>query len=240
LRSTRISDNNKWKVASSDRRGGGETMKRTMVICALMALVIAGSASANYLWSFNATNNVNGKFGTAYLGGVFTPVGVGDQAWTVADAAYAAEVKLATPGSPDSSAKNNLWKKNYYSPTEATKWYVEVWAGDGFVGETFDFRIWMGAVVTTAGVLPRPLSVKIAYDPVGTRDGEVLGTVGTATGGTQAAPTKKWTLAAAKSSTPMASGVGYILEMSVPEPGSIVAMLSGLVGLVGFGIRRKR
>jgi len=35
------------------------------------------------------------------------------------------------------------------------------------------------------------------------------------------------------------SGV-YVAPASVPEPGSLLAMLSGLVGLVGFGIRRRK
>ncbi len=32
----------------------------------------------------------------------------------------------------------------------------------------------------------------------------------------------------------------FVLEATVPEPGSMVALMSGLVGLVGFGIRRKK
>jgi hypothetical protein len=31
-----------------------------------------------------------------------------------------------------------------------------------------------------------------------------------------------------------------VFEFSVPEPGSMIAVLSGLIGLVGFGIRRRR
>jgi len=31
-----------------------------------------------------------------------------------------------------------------------------------------------------------------------------------------------------------------IVATTVPEPGSMVAMLSGLVGLVGYGIRRRK
>jgi len=32
----------------------------------------------------------------------------------------------------------------------------------------------------------------------------------------------------------------YVLEATVPEPGSMVALFSGLIGLVGFGIRRRK
>jgi len=32
----------------------------------------------------------------------------------------------------------------------------------------------------------------------------------------------------------------FVLEATVPEPGSMVALFSGLIGLVGFGIRRRK
>jgi len=55
--------------------------------------------------------------------------------------------------------------------------------------------------------------------------------------GTSAAPQLNWTFNNVSQSISWANPIK--LEL-VPEPGSILAMLSGLVGLVGFGIRRRK
>jgi len=63
-------------------------------------------------------------------------------------------------------------------------------------------------------------------------------TFATGKNGTSTAPQLDWTFNGATAVT-AGSSSPILLEL-VPEPGSILAMLSGLVGLVGFGIRRRK
>jgi len=63
-------------------------------------------------------------------------------------------------------------------------------------------------------------------------------TFATGKNGTSALPQLDWTFNGANATT-AGSSSPILLEL-VPEPGSILAMLSGLVGLVGFGIRRRK
>ena len=57
-----------------------------------------------------------------------------------------------------------------------------------------------------------------------------------ATRGTQAAPLKTWTV-----TYDGVNDVQFNVDAStIPEPGSLLALVSGLVGLIGFGIRRRK
>lgn len=59
------------------------------------------------------------------------------------------------------------------------------------------------------------------------------------TNGTSSAPQFTWTIENAQNYKGIENALNVILA-PVPEPGSIVALASGLVGLVGFGIRRRK
>lgn len=57
--------------------------------------------------------------------------------------------------------------------------------------------------------------------------------------GTSTAPQFSWTIDGAQNYKGVANALDAKLRV-VPEPGSILALASGLVGLVGFGIRRRK
>lgn len=213
-------------------------MKKVLVMCILMALVVAGSASANYIWKFAATNDAGGNFGTAPQWGTVS-TSTANQSWTVSSAAYAAIVLLDDVANPGTSTKSKLLSKDL-SATDRSKVYIQVWGADAYTPNTIDFRMWVSLDMDPAPKAA-PMKVKCIYDPLGTLTGQtLLSNVSTALG-SQDAPKGKTSLATYRTSTPFAAGNGYILEVStVPEPGSMIAMLSGLVGLVGFGIRRRK
>jgi len=212
-------------------------MKKVLV-CALLALVVAGSASANYLWQANATSSANTYGGNALQFGYQAAAATTGQDWTTAGAAYCA---VATLSAGVDGAKAALNKIDKWTGSDRAPIYLAVWAVNDYGGgANFDIRFWLGQTNTTGGVSAKPLSVKVVYDPVGDMEGTILGTAPITTGGSQAAPKVKFNLPVAKTADPLSAGSTYILELSVPEPGSMIAMLSGLVGLVGFGIRRRK
>lgn len=216
-------------------------MKKVLVMCILLALVVAGSASANYIWKFAATNASNGNAGVAAQWGYFSPATSTLATWNTSTSAYAAEVVLADAANPGTSAKTSLLAKDFVATgADRTKMYLQVWARSDFAGNGIDLRAWCSS---NADPAPRAqaITVKCVYDPNGALTNTVLlSGVSNATTYTQVAPAGKYTLPVFKSETPGAVGQGYILEVTVPEPGSMIAMLSGLVGLVGFGIRRRK
>jgi len=219
-------------------------MKRIAMVC-LLVMVVAGAASAApYIWKTNATDTVGANAGVNVSVGVktvsTTPI---DQTFDTSNAAYMASVVYT--GALDASlVKTNLYNTQY-TTAAATTWILQAWAGSQYESASMDIRIWAATAATT-----KPTGTWTLYklfDPIsGVWGRESLGVVPiAASAGTQIAPWFKVNLPVsgnAKTPTPMDYGKGYILELSsvVPEPGSMVAMLSGLVGLVGFGIRRRR
>jgi len=221
-------------------------MKRTMVICVVLALAIAGSASANYLWQAAATSSANQYAGTALQFGYQSALATTGQDWSTAQAAYCA---VATLAAGPAGAKTALNKIDKWTGVDRAPVYMAVWADNGYGGgATIDVRLWLGTSNTTNAKVAQKYQVKVVFDPNGVLTGQTLQNslnladplVPLTTGGNQAAPKWKANIPVAKTALPLDAGTTYILELSVPEPGSIVAMLTGLVGLVGFGIRRRR
>jgi hypothetical protein len=247
MKGTGISDNT-LEVASYNRRGGGEMMKK-LVLVGLLALLVAGSASAaNYLWNVNSTDTdgVGLNYGPQARMGVRTVASAVDQTMPSNWLAYAGVLNYTgTLGA--GMVKTNLYSTSYVvSPPTADpgKYILQVWGGSAYGMSTMDVRIWASTAVNSKPSAGWRL-YKL-YDPISGVWGRTELTTGDITGatvGSQASPWFKVNLPMsgnAKTDTPLVEGKGYILELSVPEPGSMVAMLSGLVGLVGFGIRRRR
>jgi len=239
-----VSDNRTLRVVSSYRRGGGETMKKVALVCALLFVVAASASAAPYIWKLNGTDSTGGNYGGLVNVGVktvsTTPV---DQTYDTANAAYVASV-VYTGALDTTMVKTNLYASNYTNNTDPKKWILEAWCGNSWntstQGANFDLRIWAS---TSSSTKPSTgWKLYKLYDPISNAWGHTdLGAVPVATSaGTQDSPWFTTSLPVYKTSTPTEYGKGYILELSIPEPGSMVAMLSGLVGLVGFGIRRRR
>jgi len=91
------------------------------------------------------------------------------------------------------------------------------------------------SVVTYNDFLPLGSETITLYNAPGGVRGTVAWSVsGLVNGNGGSADANTW------KSGPIAMGSQYQLVVTVPEPGSMLAMLSGLVGLAGFAIRRKR
>jgi hypothetical protein len=90
---------------------------------------------------------------------------------------------------------------------------------------------WDGTKFSSLAIYSAPGGVKTG-DPLYSFDKTQNG-VNTGTGMTGNYFQQSWTLDSTGTK-------GLILAAWVPEPGSMVAVLSGLIGLVGFGIRRRK
>jgi len=215
-------------------------MKRLALVCALV-LVVAASASAgsNYLWNAGAYDTV-GSSGASTSFGQFTPTGANEFTYpTGASAVCANVVYTGTFGT--GMTKTNLYKKQWVTTGPST-WLLEAWAPSAFEGSAITLRLW-GTTASTNKPTGTWTVTKV-YDPVLNSWARTpLGTINCNTitsAGSTASPWFMTTLTLSKTDAPYTATNGYLIELSIPEPGSMLAMLSGLVGLVGFGIRRRR
>jgi hypothetical protein len=224
-------------------------MKKLVLVCVL-AFAIAGSASAlpNYLWNLNGSDSFGSSSGGQVRLGMSTFSQI-EQDFNLASAgAYVSVVGFSGELGP-SMVKTNLYGTyRTLAPTDSHEYILQVNGGGDWVSGAMDVRIWAGTTATS-----KPGGTWYLYklfDPVQggwATEPQLLGQVPIqSTVGTLAAPWFKTTLASYKTSTPYVAGNGYILSFRdsvippIPEPGSMVAMLSGIVGLVGFGIRRRK
>lgn len=216
-------------------------MKKVLLVCVLVAL--AASAQAAYVWNINSTDTAGANYGTA--------VTVGDPANANAtqsvistNASYAAAVVYS--GGLDATFSKDVLRSRWFTTTPPQEWIIQAWSAGDYAMSTFDFRLWGGTTNVPTGTW----YLYKYYDPFtqvwDTTSESFVSTVTAVAGGTQASPALKLNLPAFKTNAPTAAGQGYIFALRnteiavIPEPGSMVAMLSGLVGLVGFGIRRRR
>jgi len=220
-------------------------MKKLLLVCVL-AFAVAGSAQAlpNYIWNIGASDAAGGSAGSTATLGQFSPAGTGAQSWTLATSAYAGEL-IYTGDLGPGLVKSQILKKDFRAVGPDT-WIITVFGGASYDKSTIDLRIWAN---TASNMVPGAgWKVNLLYDPIADAWGKTaLGEVPVAaTNGTLASPWFKVSLPAVAVADPLAAKAGYILELTtaveppIPEPGSMVAVLSGLVGLVGFGIRRRR
>jgi len=222
-------------------------MRKLVLVCVLLMAVAASASAGTYQWNLLCTDTSAGMAGAQVRIGVKTAVSTSQQDWSVSTVANCASVNY-TGGLDSTMVKSDagLLKTDYRTVDPTAKWIFEAWTGTGYTGGTMDVRIWG----STSSYKPSG-SWKLykLYDPLanegqGAWGKTELGTVPIATStGTADSPWFKYNLAVSgnvKTSAPSDYGKGYILSLEIPEPGSMVAMLSGLVGLVGFGIRRRR
>jgi hypothetical protein len=211
------------------------------LVCVLVALV-ATSASAlpNYIW------NVGG-YDSAGLNGNYTFFGKQNAASTTAMGSgtnvQAFAASLAYTGGLDTSIVKTANYSKFFVSQDQSRYILNVWAASQFAGETIDVRVWAGTA--TAAIPANGWRLYKLYDPITDTWGKTeLSTspIMATSNGSAASPWFKAALPVFRTGDPLGAKNGYILslEQPVPEPGSMVAMLSGLVGLVGFGIRRRK
>lgn len=231
-------------------------MKKLALVC-LMVAVLAGSACADYYW-YGGMSTTSGQNTTATL--------FGYRAASTSKTLYSASPTTnqgllcvgeysgtAIDGStvnPEGDFAATAYKA-YRTMTPSDPWILLGFNETLFPTEGGNrVAIWGGSTLPTVGMnlylLYNAASTEVAGIAAGEWGAVKLNTTPIlgATAGSAASPWFSYDLPIVRTNTPNAGGT-YVFgftagEMSVPEPGSMVAMLSGLVGLVGFGIRRRR
>jgi len=225
-------------------RGGGEMMKKLILVLALMVLASAAYATQDdwtiYLNAGTTATTQGQSAGKLLMGTTPTALdgwdaandGVGNPLTT--SQAYA---RIYTPieGSP-AAPDGYLFDFRHPLGASAKTWDITIGAGSQWSTSQsiVQIRIW-----NPAGFDLDPLvivSFHVVADPTG-----ILSdfTFDPTKNGSSTAAAYKFDLPAAT----LKAGGQIQLQMCariVPEPGSIVAMLSGLIGLAGYGIRRRK
>jgi len=258
MKNTGMSDNKMNSVANSESRGGGEMMKKLIVmgIVAMMVMGLAGTvlAAVDTDWYVNmrATSNatsLTASMGSAKYGTKATGATDGlDTSPT--DAKYGSQLS-ATTAEIDcvNGAGNDRYMTDQRAPVGAVEkvWNLKVYAGDSFAS-TIYLTMWN----PTAGDIDPAEGFTVKLYSVSAFGGErteitpsldlaLNGTFSTSTGisGNKVQTSMPFTLGQAGDATHP-----YLFELvaapAVPEPGSMLAMFSGLIGLVGYGIRRRK
>ncbi|MEN6356767.1 MAG: PEP-CTERM sorting domain-containing protein [Armatimonadota bacterium] len=204
-------------------------MKKIMVlaIVAMMVMVFAASANAYLIRAqgANATggaSSVAGSLGGSEATAAFTPLG----------AAVSAEATYAVFSNND--PVNGTLGHTLKFTTSPVAWYGTVVGRGGYTGDIY-LRFFS---TTTASKLAG--GTWYLYKGIQTVvDGKVKAEA--LDSGKFATTESSW--ATSTFGSKFQSGDNWTLTQGipdVPEPGSMLAMMSGLVGLVGFGIRRRK
>lgn len=192
-------------------------MKKTLILAAVMLFACAAMANA---WVVTAS--WKSPAGTLYNNNLT----IGNPANSL----------LTLPPAQDGtlvgaiSKEGNLYFRFYQTAVPAdTQWTILLWGNNYTAGTEGRFRVWIANAV---GLDMRPWELRNAAN-------EVVWTGAVDT--TKNAETKPWidVMLPVINATDPQMAATYTFG-PVPEPGSVVALCSGLIGLVGFGIRRRK
>lgn len=128
-------------------------------------------------------------------------------------------------------AANNGFSKDLRAPnTPNNVWNLKLWAQPGSNATAIKLSGWNP---TGTFDLVAPMHLIVVNDPTGSYAPGHKFTFNPDENGTATAPQFTWEFGVARADIP-------IELMLIPEPGSILAMLSGLVGLAGYAVRRRK
>ena len=207
-------------------------MRKALVLACVMIFALGSMASAAYIVNGSATNlSGAGSMADAVFGD-----------WPVtATAQHAATVSTAAQLSvvDDVNADGQLLFRDLVAGAPDT-WTLLVHTGLEFADDMVVLTLWSGAGPSWDAYVNPNACLSVVADPMGRyAAGEILWQ-GDFLGATEAAPAVQIQVHANKTTNPF--GEGLLLELGtcevIPEPGSMVAMFAGLVGLVG--LRRRK
>jgi len=222
-------------------------MKKLIVVIALM--LVASSAYASLTdWNLNLQVGTSASIMGVSSGKII--IGTASTATDGVDAGVDTNAAATTSsqgwiknisklGGVDAPA--NGYFKDLRAPVvaETKVWDLQVGAREAYSGSTLELRIWNPTGDANDIVSPLIVEIAVVKDPTGLVNGFTWdNAVNGASNGTGAV---KINLTNAIASLKGGSAIDLQVRCKpVPEPGSIVAMLSGLVGLMGYGIRRRK
>lgn len=203
-------------------------------IAAMMVMGLGVAANANYIIKADAVSSKGDGFKSTLT-------------WATGSAANTGYVQGLNPTPIVAGLSNNdptldpKVAKNLVSAfktkTEPLAWYGTIFGENGYSG---DFNVKFYATTSTSYL---PTGTWYLYKGIGTVvNGNMTGDVVEVAEGTFSTNVSSYALSTFgyKFANNDVFTLSTAKVAAVPEPGSIVAMLSGLVGLAGFGIRRKK
>jgi hypothetical protein len=201
-------------------------MKKTLIIGIVMVMVmgLAGMASAYVIQGNAAVHGI----------GTFTISTANSNAPTAMNDASGSQQWFVLPGAvgENTGVAGTLYYRMYKSPGPAA-WTFKAFVEDATADPSMTVNIWGASASAVADLVGKTWELKVGgvSKQVETWDAAHV---------SAGAPMFSYTWADTSGMVGVANAVTVTLGEVVPEPGSMVAMLSGLVGLVGFGIRRRK
>ena len=203
-------------------------MKKLIVIACLVTMVM-GLAGAAGAYVIQGTSTVTP--GTTWListaaDNVASPVTnpAGNQTW------------FALPGDNNWSgtgADGGLFYRKFQKTTAPAKWTLMAFVDDATASPTMTVKIYGSSATNIADIVGQTWALW------NKETGAELARGIWASTSLAASPLITYTFANTAGMVGQENALALSLG-AVPEPGSMVAMLSGLVGLAGFGIRRRK
>lgn len=231
-------------------------MKKLIIGMGIAAMVMgmatmASATATDWYVNMKATSDTGAKAGQSNSKfGMKTNATSGDDSSLGYDATYTAAKDGSLPEIISTDLTNattdNRWnvdQRTPYSGKGEVVWDLNMYAVTGFASSTIYLNAWN----TTAGGLNAAGPAVTLYQvndgtkvKLYTFDPAKLGTWSSSAGVGGAFFQQGFTYTANGLGSESNPYKFQLVAGTVPEPGSLVAMLSGLAGLVGFGIRRRK